>query len=136
MNALTFENLTKFHSMQSFKYIIWLMKEDLDWMRLLLFSQNSVKFHFLICYCPSWQWPMLNGITWILTCKLKKKKKANCNHIYIRCAENKFHTISENLISVSCWKQCYLVKFFGLFCGGVLIWITTLIWDLKLNPFQ
>lgn len=41
-----------------------------------------------------------NGIIWILTCKLKKQ--ANCNHIYIRCAENKFHTVSQNTISVSC----------------------------------
>lgn len=114
MNALTFENLTKkFYSIRSFKYIVWLMKEDLDQMRLLLSSQNSIKFQFLVCYCPSWQWPMLNGVTWILNCK--QKKIANCNHIYIRCAGNRFHIISENFISVSCWKQCYLVKFFGLF---------------------
>lgn len=63
---------------------------------LTKFSQVSVLgllLSQLTCSMP-------NGIIWILN--LQNKNTANCNHIHIRCAENKFHTIRENFISVSC----------------------------------
>lgn len=64
---------------------------------LTKFSQLSV--HGLLLSLLTYSMP--NGITWVLNLQTKNKE-VNCNHIYIRCAEKKFHTISEKFISVNC----------------------------------
>lgn len=63
---------------------------------LAKFSQVSVLgllLSQLTCSMPKW---------YDMDTYLQTKNTANCSHIHIRCAENKFHTIRENFISVSC----------------------------------